>query len=85
VKTRDEVVNNITSPLLHHSSPITDHAVGSRRNVMSYLIELQMPAGSPGYIIADGDNREDALAHVHEQLGMDDEDEIVVLGVHTVH
>jgi hypothetical protein len=52
---------------------------------MSYLIELQTPAGIPGYVIADGANREEALAHVHEQLGMDDEGEIVVLAVHTVH
>ena len=50
---------------------------------MSYLIELQTPAGIPGYVIADGANREEALAHAHEQLGMD-EDEIVVLAVHTV-
>jgi hypothetical protein len=55
------------------------------RNLMSYLIELQTPAGIPGYVIADGANREEALAHAHEQLGMDYEDEIVVLAVHTVH
>ena len=52
---------------------------------MSYLIELQMRAGTPGYVIADGDNREEALAHVHQQLGTADEDEVVVLAVHTVH
>ena len=52
---------------------------------MSYIIELQMRTGLPGYVVADGDNREEALAHIHEQLGLDDEDEIVVLGVHTVH
>jgi hypothetical protein len=52
---------------------------------MSYLIELQTPAGLPGYVIADGANREEALTHVHEQLGTDDEDEIVVIAVHTVH
>ncbi len=33
---------------------------------MSYLIELQTPAGVPGYVIADGENREEALAHVPE-------------------
>jgi len=58
---------------------------GFRRKVMSYLIELQMSAGVPAYVIADGDNREEILAHVHEQLGMDDEEEVVVLAVHTVH
>jgi len=52
---------------------------------MSYLIELQMPTGMPGYVIADGDNREELLAHVHEQLGTTDDDEVVVLAVHTVH
>jgi hypothetical protein len=52
---------------------------------MSYLIEIQTPAGIPAYVIADGDNREQALAHVHEQLDMAEEDEVVVLAVHTVH
>ena len=52
---------------------------------MSYLFELQTPAGNPGYMIADGANREEALAQVHQQLDMDDEDEVVVLAVHTVH
>jgi len=52
---------------------------------MSYLIELQTQGGRPGYVVTDGDNREEALAHVHEQLGVDDEEEIVVLAVHTVH
>ena len=52
---------------------------------MSYLIELQMRTGVPGYVIADGDNREEALAHVQEQLDVVDADEVVVLAVHTVH
>src|SRR5215813_8820959 len=52
--------------------------------LMSYLIELQTQGGRPGYVVADGDNREEALAHVHEQLGVDDEEEFVVLAVHTV-
>ena len=52
---------------------------------MSYLIELQTRAGLPGYLVADGDNREEALAQIREQLGMADEDEVVVLAVHTVH
>ena len=52
---------------------------------MSYLIELQTPAGTAGYVIADGANREEALAHVQEQLGTGGDDEVVVLAVHTVH
>ena len=52
---------------------------------MSYLIELRTQAGIPAYVIADGDNQEEVLAHVHEQLGMADEEEVVVLAVHTVH
>jgi hypothetical protein len=52
---------------------------------MSYLIELQMRTGVPGYVIADGDNREEALAHVQEQLRTAEDDEVVVLAVHTVH
>jgi hypothetical protein len=52
---------------------------------VSYLIELQMRAGLPSYVIAKGDNQEEVLAHMYEQLGMDDEEEVVVLAVHTVH
>ena len=52
---------------------------------MSYLFELKTPAGNPGYVIAEGENREEVLAHLHEQLGVDDEDEVVILAVHTVH
>ena len=52
---------------------------------MSYLIELQSPTGVPGYLIADGANQEEALARAHQQLGMGDENEIVVVAVHTVH
>ena len=52
---------------------------------MSYLFELRMRTGIPGYVIADGADREEALAQVHQQLGVDDEDEVVVLAVHTVH
>ena len=52
---------------------------------MSYLFELQSKAGTPGYVIADGDNQEEALARVHEQFSTDDEDDVVVLAVHTVH
>ena len=52
---------------------------------MSYLIELQTHAGRPTYVIADGKNREEALAHVEQQLAVDDENEVVVLAVHTVH
>jgi len=53
---------------------------------MSYLIELQTPAGVPGYVIAVGDNRQEALANMHEQLNAAGEEErVVVLAVHTVH
>ena len=52
---------------------------------MSFVIELQTPTGVPGYVIAVGDSEGEALARVHEQLGVDDENEVVVLGVHTVH
>lgn len=52
---------------------------------MSYLIELQTRAGLPGYVIADGANPEEALAHIHEQLGVAEEEQVVVLAVHTVH
>ena len=58
----------------------------SRRNNRSYLIELQTPTGVPGYVIADGDNREEALAQVQKQLDAAGEEErVVVLAVHTVH
>jgi hypothetical protein len=56
-----------------------------KERAMSYLIELQTPAGVPGYVIAKGNNHEEVLANVHEQLGLADEDEVVVLAVHTVH
>jgi hypothetical protein len=52
---------------------------------MSYLFELRTQAGSPAYMVANGDNREEALAQVHEQLGLDEGDEVVVLAVHTMH
>ena len=52
---------------------------------MSYLIELQMQAGVPGYVIATGNNQEEVLAHMREQLGTTDDEEVVVLAVHTVH
>ena len=53
---------------------------------MSYLIELQTPAGPAGYVIADGASREEALAVFHEQLGLTNEEEdVVVLAVHTLH
>ena len=56
-----------------------------KEKLMSYLIELQTPTGPAGYVIADGANREEALAHVHEQLGVGEDDEVVVLAVHTLH
>ena len=53
---------------------------------MSYLIELQTRAGMASYMIANGENPSEALAQVHERLGMDDEEEeVVVVAVHTVH
>jgi len=52
---------------------------------MSYLFELRTRAGSPAYMVAEADNREDALAHVHEQLGLDEDEDVVVVAVHTVH
>ena len=52
---------------------------------MSYLFELTTPGGIPGYVITDGDNREEALAQLHELIDKDDQDEIVVLAVHTLH
>ena len=52
---------------------------------MSYLIELQRPGGVPGYLIADGDSCEDALATLHEQLVLAEAEEVMVLAVHTVH
>ena len=52
---------------------------------MSYLIELQTPAGTAGYVVAHGASQEEALAQVHEQLDRAVEEEVVVLAVHTVH
>ena len=53
---------------------------------MSYLIELQTPGGVAGYVLADADNCEEALANVQEQLDAAAGDErVVVLAVHTVH
>ena len=56
-----------------------------KEDAMSYLFELRTQAGAAAYMVASGNNREEALAQIHEQLGMDDEDEIVVVAVHTVH
>ena len=53
---------------------------------MSYLIELQTHAGRPTYVVANGENREEALAHLEQQLAVDDDEhEVVVVAVHTVH
>ena len=52
---------------------------------MSYLIELQTRTGTAAYVLADAENREEALAHIHEQLGAGEDDEVVVLAVHTLH
>jgi hypothetical protein len=52
---------------------------------MSYLFELRTIAGTAAYMVASGDNPEEALAQVHKQLAMDDDDEVAVLAVHTVH
>jgi hypothetical protein len=52
---------------------------------MCYLFELQMGAGIPGYVIADGESREEALARLQERLSAEVEEEVVVLAVHTVH
>ena len=52
---------------------------------MSYLIELQTPAGVPGYLITDGGSSEEALASLQEQLEMAEAEEVMVLAVHTVH
>ena len=52
---------------------------------MSYMFELQMGRGIPAYVISDGKDCEEAFAHLREQLGTEDEDEVVVLAVHTVH
>ena len=52
---------------------------------MSYLFEVRMGAGKPGYVITDGENREEALARLHMQLETNEDEEVVVLAVHTVH
>jgi hypothetical protein len=52
---------------------------------MSYLIELETPTGNPGYVIVDGNNAEEALTLVKEQLDSSADGDVVVFGVHTVH
>ena len=52
---------------------------------MSYLFELRSTAGIPGYVVANGDSQAEALAHLHQQLGVEDAEELVVLAVHSVH
>ena len=52
---------------------------------MSYLFELRMLAGTSAYVVTDADSREEALAQVRDELATDDEDEVVVVAVHTVH
>ena len=52
---------------------------------MSYLFELRVGAGKPGYVITDGVNREEALERLHMQLDTDEDEEVVVLAVHIVH
>ena len=53
---------------------------------MSYLIELQKPACLPAYIVAHADTREGAHALIDAQLGLDDDnDDVVIVAVHTIH
>ena len=52
---------------------------------MSYLIEVETPAGQSGYLLAQGISQEQALERVREQLSVAEAEEVVVLAVHTVH
>ncbi len=53
---------------------------------MSYLIEIQLPAHPPAYIVAQADTLEEARAFVSAELGRDDaNDDVVIVAVHTIH
>jgi len=52
---------------------------------MRYVFELQTTTGSPAYAIAHAGTQDEALADIREQLEVDEEDEVIVLAVHTVH
>ena len=53
---------------------------------MSYLIELQRPAGPLSYVVARADTQDDARALVDAQLGRDDaNDDVVIIAVHAIH
>ena len=52
---------------------------------MSYLFELQTHGGVPAYLVAQADTQDEALANLREQLELDDDEEVVVMAVHTVH
>ena len=53
---------------------------------MCYIIEIQIPAEPPAYILATADTVDDARAFVDAQLGRDDaNDDVVIVAVHTIH
>ena len=64
-----------------------DLEVGARRKAaMSYLVELQMPAGPLAYVVARADTKDDARALIDAQLGHDDDyDDVVIVAVHAIH
>jgi len=53
---------------------------------MSYIIEIQLPAQPPAYILATADTLDDARALVDAQLGREAvDDDTVIVAVHTIH
>jgi hypothetical protein len=54
--------------------------------VMSYLVELQQPAGPLAYVVAQAGSQDHARALIYAELGRDDaNDEVVIVGVHAIH
>lgn len=64
-----------------------DQDCGSRiKTAMSYIIELQKPAASLAYVVAQADTQDDARALIDAQLGRDDDnDDVVIVAAHTIH
>jgi len=52
---------------------------------MSYLFELQTHGGVPAYVAAQAETQDEALEDIRGQLELDDDEEVIVLAVHTVH
>lgn len=53
---------------------------------MSYIIELQKPAGPLAYVVAQADSQDDARVLIDAELGRDDDnDDVVIVAAHPIH